>query len=144
MLEIDYPYDDFVQQFEALQIVPGRQYVTRQTGEFFLGDDHGFVASMLRVQGYFRQIYPQDEATEKAALFCMIVSFLANHMDEFDTAGLAVKSETEQRAALVSERLLHAVHFAFTNLTDDEWRGRGPTVTQVIELADTLPPPRRG
>jgi hypothetical protein len=133
---IAYPFEEFAQHFEALDIVRGYQYVTRHSSEVYVGDDRSLETNILRVWDYFHQLYPRDIAMEKGSQFMLIVDYLAENMSRFDVGTLAV-SGSDESASLVSERLLRAVHFACTHMTEAEYRGRGPDPQHVVELAET-------
>lgn len=131
----EYPFDEFAQHFEAVEIVRNYEYVNRQGASIFIGEDRSYESNVIRVFDYFQQLYEKEVAQEKASAFMQIVGFLAEHLGEFDTETFAVRGEANEGLSLVSEPLLRAVHYAWMNMTEEEHNGNGPSVETIKQLA---------
>jgi len=124
---IDYPFADFVADYEAIAPLLRRKRPKSFEGLFF------------RVSKQMHKPYPNADRAhehERAKFLILIAQYVSEHMDDFDTGDFAVVGSAKV-GALVSNHLLQAVHKIFTE-TPLSKLGRGPDAEDVKRLALTL------
>lgn len=133
-----YPFEEFLEHFEAQKHFLAYESVTRRGEEMDLlpidtDDEEGrFFRSLLQTNDYFSQCYSDDrERAFKKGRFVLIMSYLAEHMNEFDHGQLAVHGEN---GSLVDEALLRAIHEQFVT-SDLENLDATLTTESVVERA---------
>jgi hypothetical protein len=116
----DYPFDEFSRHYEGFSALPR-------------SDDPGpMEATASRLFQYLRPEFgDEEEFTYKANRFLLIMSYMAQHLEELDDEDFAVKGSD---MALVGSHLLWAVHHVFTTrrLSD---LGCGPSLDEIKALA---------
>jgi hypothetical protein len=95
-------------------------------------EDYCIETLLPHILDYMREFYlNDDEARDKATMFCVIQHYLAQHVKDFDVGKLAVVGSEE---GLISVWLLRAAHHFLTAKPLNEMKS-DPKVSDVIALA---------
>ena len=89
-------------------------------------------ATAIRLFQYLRPEFgDEEEFRYKAQIFLLIMSYMAQHLEELDDEDFAVRGSD---MALVGNHLLWAVHHVFTTTALSDL-GYGPSVEEIKALA---------
>lgn len=95
-------------------------------------DEPSLEYTVIHLGEYMRSRYSnKEEAFFKTARCAMILSYVAQHLDDFDTGDYAVQGSPAV-GALVGEHVLRAVHHL---LVSDRLPQRDPSPEEVLHLA---------
>jgi hypothetical protein len=136
MADFTYSFEEFSDHLAAMDIVQQYEDIwTPGAGHIEITSDQpNFMTASLKVMDYMRQLYKDEqEVFFKGSRFTIIMNFIAHHLDDFETARLAVRGVSE---SLLAEPAWRAVHQIFTA---PDWlsHGRDVTIQEVIEAART-------
>ena len=132
MRQIEYTFQEFRDHVKAMRHVLDYEVIFSGGPLLHIGSDKSFDLNILRVFDYMNQIYTdKDEINFKTIRFLLILTYIAEHLGEFDTGNFAVKGSLQ---ALLGEHLLKAVHHIFTS-NELGKLGHGPEPKYVLELA---------
>ena len=96
-----------------------------------------FEQNVIDVSDYMKGLYVDErERQYKLGRFVLIMSYVSEHIGDFDQSDFAVYG-SEKVGALVSDHLLRAVHQIYTT-RDLSAMGRGPDPAEVMALARQL------
>ena len=119
--EYEYPFEEFARHFGEINATKGP-----------LGSIH---AASSRIFECLRSEFAdENEFQYKAARFCLISMYLAEHMEDFKREDFAVVG-SQVAGSLVGEHLLWAVHKVFATRTLAEIAD-GPMVAEILTLAN--------
>src|SRR4051812_39521040 len=97
----EYTFEEFAKHLEEVQPLL-REGVDDGEGSF----ERCVILSLE----YFQPLYPDDaERMYKHGRFCLMMHYMAHHVNDFDTGDLAVFG-SKKVGSLMSEHLLKAVH----------------------------------
>ena len=131
----EYPFSEFSDHFQAMLQVRDYEYVSQGNDPVEIGTEQGFEVNFLRVMDYMQQLYGDTAAARvKGKYLILIMSYLADHLADFDTKDYLVSGSNDS-PALVSRHLLKAVHDIFTTTPLSDL-GHGPSPESVMALAD--------
>ncbi len=129
-----YPFDEFCTHVDELQ---HGDYFSRDRDDDDSDVEPCFEKSTIVVMEYMHERFTDErEAFFKGSRYVMILSFLSNHLSDFDRSDYAVYGSPKV-GALTSAHLLKAVHYFCTS---PEWifENKKPTPEEVMTLADSF------
>jgi hypothetical protein len=139
--KLEYPFEEFMEHFQAQEYFLAYESVTRHGEEVELPkleahDTEGqFMQTVFKTNDFFRQNYPDvRERTFKFGRFMLIMEFISAHIEELNRGKLAVYGRQD---AAVSEALLRAVHERIA-VPDLSSLGHGPSIAANIARAEHI------
>jgi hypothetical protein len=125
-MNLTYTFDEFAKHMQEVTPLLREE---RHDGEA------SFERNVIRTMDYFKPLYPDEgECAYKHGRFCLMMHYMAHHVNDFDTGDYAVFG-SHKVGALMSTHLLKAVHHVFTVRDLSEMK-TDPTPEEIMALAE--------